>query len=64
MTCPMPFLFRGSMLHWLQAAAPLAGGRDQAAPLEAARLELWRQWSRKLPDNPFVGRQLEAARLP
>jgi serine/threonine protein kinase len=40
------------------------GRKDQAVPLEAGRLELWRQWERKLPNNPFVHRQLEAARLP
>jgi len=40
------------------------GRKDQAAPLEAGRLELWRYWNRKLPNNPFVHRQLEAARLP
>ncbi len=37
---------------------------DKALPLEAGRLELWRHWDRKLPNNPFVRRQLEAARLP
>ena len=37
---------------------------DKAVPLEASRLELWRHWDRKLPNNPFVRRQLEAARLP
>jgi tetratricopeptide (TPR) repeat protein len=41
-----------------------SGRRDKALPLEAGRLELWRSWSRKLPNNPFVRRQLEAARLP
>jgi len=40
------------------------GGADKAASLEAGRLDLWRNWDRKLPDNPFVHRQLEAARLP
>jgi hypothetical protein len=40
------------------------GMGDKAAPLEAGRLELWRHWDRKLPNNPFVHRQLEAARLP
>jgi serine/threonine protein kinase len=39
------------------------GRKDEAVPLEAGRLELWRYWSRKLPNNPFVRRQLEA-RLP
>ena len=37
------------------------GRKDQAETLEAGRLELWQHWNRKLPDNPFVRRQLEAA---
>ena len=37
------------------------GRGDKAVPLEADRLELWRYWNRKLPNNPFVLRQLEAA---
>ncbi len=40
------------------------GRKDQAEPLEAGRLELWECWNRKLPNNPFVRRQLETARLP
>jgi tetratricopeptide (TPR) repeat protein len=40
------------------------GRQDKALPLEAGRLELWRRWDRRLPNNPFVHRQLEAARLP
>jgi serine/threonine protein kinase len=36
---------------------------EEAAPLEARRLELWRHWDRKLPNNPFVRQQLDA-RLP
>jgi tetratricopeptide (TPR) repeat protein/predicted Ser/Thr protein kinase len=40
------------------------GRPDQAVPLEAGRLELWRHWDGKLPNNPFVRRQLDAARLP
>jgi tetratricopeptide (TPR) repeat protein len=40
------------------------GRKDQAEPLEASRLKLWECWNRKLPNNPFVRRQLEAARLP
>ena len=39
------------------------GRKDQAEPLEADRLKLWECWNRKLPNNPFVRRQLEA-RLP
>lgn len=37
---------------------------EQAAELDARCLELWRHWDRKLPDNSFVRRQLEAKRLP
>ena len=33
----------------------------EARSLDAGRLELWRQWSGKLPGNPFVKRQLTAA---
>jgi serine/threonine protein kinase len=40
------------------------GRKEQALSLEAGRLELWQGWNRKLPNNPFVRRQLEAARLP
>ena len=37
------------------------GRRDQAEAVAALRLELWRQWERKLPGNTAVRRQLEAA---
>ncbi|HMJ60136.1 MAG TPA: serine/threonine-protein kinase, partial [Bryobacteraceae bacterium] len=33
-----------------------------ASPLESRRLELWQRWDRKLTNNAFVRRQLEAAR--
>jgi tetratricopeptide (TPR) repeat protein len=36
------------------------GQADLASALEARRLELWRHWERKLPDNPFVLRQIAA----
>jgi hypothetical protein len=35
-----------------------AGRGDEAAALDQNRLELWRQWDRKLPNHPFVQRQL------
>ena len=35
-----------------------------AVALNAHRLELWKHWESKLPNNPFVRRQLEAARQP
>ena len=47
------------------AAASLhrrAGNTDAAADLEARRLEIWRIWDTKLPNNAFVRHQLEAAR--
>jgi hypothetical protein len=33
---------------------------EQASALEARRMELWRRWERKLPNNPFVQQQLAA----
>jgi tetratricopeptide (TPR) repeat protein len=50
-----------------RTAAPLhrqAGQADLATGLEMRRLDLWQHWDSKLPSNPFVRRQLEAARLP
>lgn len=37
------------------------GRETEAVLLEADRLTLWRHWNLKLPNNPFVQRQLEAA---
>ena len=37
-----------------------AGRAELASTMETQRLELWRQWDRKLPNNPFVLRQLAA----
>lgn len=34
------------------------GRSDEAVTLEGNRLELWRHWDSKLPNNPFVTRQL------
>jgi|HubBroStandDraft_6_1064221.scaffolds.fasta_scaffold195499_3 hypothetical protein len=39
-------------------------GSEVRAELESLRLELWRHWDTKLPNNLFVRRQLEAARQP
>ena len=33
--------------------------REKAASLAATRLDLWQHWAHKLPNNPFVQRQLE-----
>jgi serine/threonine protein kinase len=38
-----------------------AGGADEAAALEASNREIWRQWDRRFPNNPFVLRELAAA---
>jgi serine/threonine protein kinase len=40
------------------------GQVDEAIPLETARLELWKRWDGRLPNNSLVRRQLEAAHLP
>lgn len=37
------------------------GRADLASTLETRRLDLWQQWDRKLPNNSFIHRQLEAA---
>jgi predicted Ser/Thr protein kinase/tetratricopeptide (TPR) repeat protein len=34
------------------------GRTDEAASLDQNRLDLWRHWDRKLPNNPFVQRQI------
>jgi len=41
-----------------------AGKTDLASALDARRLHLWEHWDRKLLNNPFVRRQLTAARTP
>jgi tetratricopeptide (TPR) repeat protein len=40
------------------------GNITKANDVESLRLELWRHWDTKLPNNLFVRRQLEAARQP
>jgi len=42
----------------LAATLRRIGSTDKAAAMDAARAGLWRHWSRKLPDNPFVLRQI------
>jgi serine/threonine protein kinase/tetratricopeptide (TPR) repeat protein len=47
-----------------EASGPLLrrlGRTDEAAAIESKWLELWHGWDRKLPGNPFIRRQLEAA---
>ena len=41
-----------------------AGHADQAAALDKRRTDIWRQLDRKLPNNPFVQRQLADKLLP
>ncbi len=54
-----------SRLHTSLAMQLRRLGRvNEAILLETARLELWKRWDGKLPNNPFVRRQLEATRLP
>lgn len=40
------------------------GQADRAKEMADLRLKLWEHWDRKLPNNHFVVRQLERARLP
>jgi hypothetical protein len=40
------------------------GRQDQASALESQRLDLWRRWDSKLPNNDFIRRQLQSASLP
>ena len=45
----------------LAALLRVSGRREQAVALEAENLELRQYWNRKLPRNPLVMRELEAA---
>ncbi len=40
------------------------GQKDKADRIAEKRLELWRQWDQKLPNNAYINRQLRAANLP
>jgi tetratricopeptide (TPR) repeat protein len=51
-----------SRLYTIVAGLDRRTGRnDHASALEARRLDLWRHWDVKLPNNSFVRRQLAAA---
>jgi tetratricopeptide (TPR) repeat protein len=41
-----------------------SGRKDRASSLEARRMELWRHWDTKLPNNNFVRRQVRDASGP
>jgi hypothetical protein len=41
-----------------------AGRLDAASDLDARRVDIWRIWKVKLPNNDFVRRQMEAVNLP
>ena len=48
-----------SQIYASLAVLDRATGRSsEAAELETRRLELWKEWDRNLPNNPFVSRQL------
>jgi tetratricopeptide (TPR) repeat protein len=52
------------MSHLYENLAALyrrSGATGNADSMQAMRLELWRQWDQKLPNNTFVRRQLEGA---
>lgn len=44
----------------LAALLRRVGRTDDAATLDVGRLAIWQQWAHKLPNNPFVLRQLAA----
>ena len=55
----LPYAVELSRVLQSMAALQRRHGRaDAADALDARRLELWRHWDRKLPNNPFVLRQL------
>jgi tetratricopeptide (TPR) repeat protein/predicted Ser/Thr protein kinase len=45
----------------LAALLGRVGRKDEAGTLAARRVELWQHWDRRLPDNPFIKRQLADA---
>jgi tetratricopeptide (TPR) repeat protein len=57
-------LDRSSIYRAMSALLGRAAKADLASALEARDRDLWQQWDRKLPNNAFVHRQLEFARLP
>ena len=48
----------------LAALYQRTGDSAKAEIMKSRRVELWRHWQRRLPQNSFVGRQLQAAQLP
>jgi tetratricopeptide (TPR) repeat protein/predicted Ser/Thr protein kinase len=57
----LPGALEVSQVYQSMAALQRRDGRaDLASALDGRRLELWRHWDRKLPDNPFVLRQIAA----
>jgi hypothetical protein len=55
---------RSGIYTGMAAVHRQAGHPDLASALDSRRLELWRHWDSKLPNNAFVRRQLEASHLP
>ena len=57
----LPFAVDLSRIYRSLATLHRRNGRaDLASALDAQSLELWRHWYRKLPNNPFVLRQIAA----
>ncbi|HEY1307864.1 MAG TPA: protein kinase [Vicinamibacterales bacterium] len=40
------------------------GNGERANEMSSRRLEIWREWNRKLPQNPFIRQQLQLASTP
>ena len=65
---PLNNLIHASRLSRIYAALARlyrrTGNITKATDVESLRLELWRHWDTKLPNNLFIHRQLETARQP
>jgi serine/threonine-protein kinase len=48
----------------LAALERRAGRSDEAATLDARRIQIWERWEKALPGNAFVARQIAAVSLP
>ena len=58
----LPNVFKLSRTYEALAALDRRNGRpEEAAALDARRLEIWKYWQTKLPNSPYVLRQLAAA---
>ena len=48
------------MYYYMADVYRRAGDTSRAIELDRNRLQLWKQWDAKLPNNPFVQRQLNS----